>query len=204
DKTSEPGIPRASEGGDNAGKCPQGTSHRLVQLLASTAEQQLRHHHADADTSSKDSLVCAGIPGNSAPPPSCPSSHSSLTERHKILHRLLQEGSPSDIPGLASSSSSSSSSSEQDKKENSSGNSGGNSGGNCGLAEAEKKKDSKDHQLLRYLLDKDEKEAAPALSLDDVKVKVEKGEAAEPCPAPPAAIPKIPAGDEVKMEAPGQ
>nr|1FM6_B Chain B, STEROID RECEPTOR COACTIVATOR [synthetic construct]1FM6_E Chain E, STEROID RECEPTOR COACTIVATOR [synthetic construct]1FM6_V Chain V, STEROID RECEPTOR COACTIVATOR [synthetic construct]1FM6_Y Chain Y, STEROID RECEPTOR COACTIVATOR [synthetic construct]1FM9_B Chain B, STEROID RECEPTOR COACTIVATOR [synthetic construct]1FM9_E Chain E, STEROID RECEPTOR COACTIVATOR [synthetic construct]1K74_B Chain B, steroid receptor coactivator [synthetic construct]1K74_E Chain E, steroid receptor coact len=25
----------------------------------------------------------------------CPSSHSSLTERHKILHRLLQEGSPS-------------------------------------------------------------------------------------------------------------
>ncbi|NXR94455.1 NCOA1 protein, partial [Hypocryptadius cinnamomeus] len=190
-KTSEPGIPHGSEGGD-AGKCPQGTSHRLVQLLASTAEQQLRHH-ADADTSSKDSLACAGIPGNPGPAPACPSSHSSLTERHKILHRLLQEGSPSDIPALAA---------EQDKKENS----GGNSGGNPGMAEAEKKKDSKDHQLLRYLLDKDEKEpaAAPALSLDDVKVKVEKGEAAEPCPAAPAAVPKIPAGDEVKMEAPGQ
>ncbi|NXM19072.1 NCOA1 protein, partial [Ploceus nigricollis] len=191
EKTPEPGIPHASEGGDGAGKCPQGTSHRLVQLLASTAEQQLRHH-ADADTSSKDSLACAGIPGNSGPAPACPSSHSSLTERHKILHRLLQEGSPSDISALAT---------EQEKKENS-----GNSG-NSGAAEAEKKKESKDHQLLRYLLDKDEKEpgAAPALSLDDVKVKVEKGEAAEPCPAAPAAaVPKIPAGDEVKMEAQGQ
>ncbi|NXQ20056.1 NCOA1 protein, partial [Peucedramus taeniatus] len=196
DKTPEAGIPHGSEGGgDNAGKCPQqGTSHRLVQLLASTAEQQLRHH-ADADTSSKDSLACAGIPGNPAPAPACPSSHSSLTERHKILHRLLQEGSPSDIPALST---------EQDKKENSGG--GNSGGGNSGMAEAEKKKESKDHQLLRYLLDKDEKEAAPAaaLSLDDVKVKVEKGEAAEPCPAAPAAVPKIPAGDEVKMEPPGQ
>ncbi|NXV57004.1 NCOA1 protein, partial [Molothrus ater] len=202
DKTSEPGIPHGSEaggdggGGGGAGKCPQGTSHRLVQLLASTAEQQLRHH-ADADTSSKDSLACAGIPGNPVPAaPSCPSSHSSLTERHKILHRLLQEGSPSDIPAAAA---------EQDKKENPGGNCGA---GNSGMAEAEKKKECKDHQLLRYLLDKDEKEPAqPGLSLDDVKVKVEKGEAAAPaetCPAPPNAIPKIPAGDEVKMEAPGQ
>ncbi|NWY34697.1 NCOA1 protein, partial [Pheucticus melanocephalus] len=173
DKTSEPGIPHGSEagggdgGGGGAGKCPQGTSHRLVQLLASTAEQQLRHH-ADADTSSKDSLACAAVPGNPIPaaPPPCPSSHSSLTERHKILHRLLQEGSPSDVPAAAAA--------EQDKKENS-------GGGSAGMAEAEKKKECKDHQLLRYLLDKDEKEpgtaaAAPGLSLDDVKVKVEKGE----------------------------
>ncbi|NWT77352.1 NCOA1 protein, partial [Prunella himalayana] len=192
-KTPEPGIPDGADG-----KCPQGTSHRLVQLLASTAEQQLRHH-GDADAASKDSLACAGVPGSAGPAPACPSSHSSLTERHKILHRLLQEGSPSDIPALAG---------EQEKKENpSSGNSIGNSVvgnsvvGNSGAAEAEKKKESKDHQLLRYLLDKDEKEsAAPAaLSLEDVKVKVEKGEAAEACPA---GVPKIP--DEVKMEAPGQ
>ncbi|NXI16699.1 NCOA1 protein, partial [Irena cyanogastra] len=200
-KTPEPGIPHGPEGsggggggGDSnaAGKCPQGTSHRLVQLLASTAEQQLRQH-AEADASSKDSLACAGIAGNPAPaPPACPASHSSLTERHKILHRLLQEGSPSDISALA----------EQDKKENcGGGNCGGGNcgGGNCGAAE-EKKKESKDHQLLRYLLDKDEKETAPGLSLDDVKVKVEKGEGAEPCPA----TPKIPAGDEGKAEAQGQ
>ncbi|NXU06123.1 NCOA1 protein, partial [Buphagus erythrorhynchus] len=172
-------------------KCPQATSHRLVQLLASTAEQQLRHHADAADAAtSKDSLNPAGnsTTGNSSGN-SCPSSHSSLTERHKILHRLLQEGSPSDVPGLE----------QQDKKEN--------SGGNCGTPEAERKKEGRDHQLLRYLLDKDEKEAAaaaPALSLDDVKVKVEKGEAAEPGPAPPGAAPKIPAGDEAKAEAQGQ
>ncbi|NWY71057.1 NCOA1 protein, partial [Erithacus rubecula] len=171
-----------AEGSD--AKCPQATSHRLVQLLASTAEQQLRHH-ADADTSSKDSLACAGIAGGAGGGGSCPSSHSSLTERHKILHRLLQEGSPSDVPGSAA---------EQDKKENPGGN------GGAGAAEAEKKKESKDHQLLRYLLDKDEKEAAPALSLDDVKVKVEKGEGAEPCPA----APKMAAGEEAKVEAQGQ
>ncbi|NXL81485.1 NCOA1 protein, partial [Leptocoma aspasia] len=194
-KTPEPGIPHGSEGGgDSAGKCPQGTSHRLVQLLASTAEQQLRHHannaNSDADAGSKDSL--GGNCGAAAP--ACPSSHSSLTERHKILHRLLQEGSPSDIPGLSA---------EQDKKENPGGNSAGNAGGSCG--EAEKKKECKDHQLLRYLLDKDEKEAAPAaLGLDEVKVKVkvEKGEGAEPGPAPPKAPPGP--AEPGKMEAPGQ
>ncbi|NXH34106.1 NCOA1 protein, partial [Myiagra hebetior] len=188
-KTPEPGIPHGSDGD---AKCPQATSHKLVQLLANTAEQQLRH--ADADTSSKDSLACAGT-GNPAGS-SCPASHSSLTERHKILHRLLQEGSPSDITTLAM---------EHEKKEN--------PAGNCTAAaaegakmEAEKKKEAKDHQLLRYLLDKDEKElgAAPALSLEDVKVKVEKTEPMEPCPAAPAPLPKAPAGDEVKLETQGQ
>ncbi|NWW09096.1 NCOA1 protein, partial [Oreocharis arfaki] len=185
----EPGIPHGSDGD---GKCPQSTSHKLVQLLASTAEQQLRH--ADADTSSKDSLACAGTgAASSSGSSSCPSSHSSLTERHKILHRLLQEGSPSDLTALAM---------EHEKKES--------PAGSCGAApadgvktEAEKKKEAKDHQLLRYLLDKDEKEpaAAPALSLEDVKVKAEK---AEPCPAAPAPLPKAPAADEVKLETQGQ
>ncbi|NXD47061.1 NCOA1 protein, partial [Copsychus sechellarum] len=173
-------APASAEGSD--AKC---TSHRLVQLLASTAEQQLRHH-GDADAGAKDPPACAGN--------ACPSSHSSLTERHKILHRLLQEGSPSDVPGLAA---------EQDRKENA-----GNCGGNCGgAAEAEKKKEGKDHQLLRYLLDKDEKEAAPApaLSLDDVKVKAEPKEA-EPGPAAPTggAAHKMAAGEEGKAEAQGQ
>ncbi|NWW42013.1 NCOA1 protein, partial [Panurus biarmicus] len=165
DKTPEPGAAHASDGDS---KC-QGTSHRLVQLLASTAEQQLRHH-AEAEAGSKD------------PSPACPSSHSSLTERHKILHRLLQEGSPSDAA-------------EAEKKEG---------GGGGGAAEAEKKKESKDHQLLRYLLDKDEKEAAaaaPQLSLEDVKVKVEKAEATEPGPAAPTGAGRAPPADEVKAEA---
>ncbi|NXC60557.1 NCOA1 protein, partial [Aleadryas rufinucha] len=212
-KTPEPGILHGSDGGGDASsasaKCPQAASHKLVQLLASTAEQQLRH--ADADTSSKDSLACAGTGAGSSSGSSCPSSHSSLTERHKILHRLLQEGSPSDITSLAM---------EHEKKENPGGNSSSSSSAAAAAGagqhpgtpdgmklEAEKKKDAKDHQLLRYLLDKDEKElgAAPALSLEDVKVKVEKTEPMEPCPAAPAPpLPKAAAGDEVKLETQGQ
>ncbi|NXA39916.1 NCOA1 protein, partial [Eudromia elegans] len=186
------GGERLAEG---EGKCPQGPSHKLVQLLASTAEQQLRH--ADADTSCKDSLACAGTGGT--PSGACPSSHSSLTERHKILHRLLQEGSPSDITTLAM---------EHDKKD----------AAPAGAAplpaapdvklepDALKKKDVKDHQLLRYLLDKDEKElaAAPALSLDDVKVKVEKTEQMDACNPAPAPLAKPPAAEDVKLESQGQ
>ncbi|KAJ7423417.1 hypothetical protein WISP_33927 [Willisornis vidua] len=192
-------------------KCSQATSHKLVQLLASTAEQQLRH--ADADTSCKDSLACAGTgalaPSGNTGTGTCPSSHSSLTERHKILHRLLQEGSPSDITTLAM---------EHEKKESAPSvpapapnqHTATAAAPDAKLeAEALKKKEVKDHQLLRYLLDKDEKElgAAPALSLEDVKVKVEKAEQMEPChtapvPAPPPG--KGPAGEEVKMETQGQ
>ncbi|NXA24618.1 NCOA1 protein, partial [Ibidorhyncha struthersii] len=195
---------RLSEGDS---KCSQATSHKLVQLLATTAEQQLRH--ADADTSCKDSLACAGTAGTlaSGNPPSstCPSSHSSLTERHKILHRLLQEGSPSDITTLAM---------EHEKKENAP-NPATTPTAQSQLPgtpdiklepDALKKKDVKDHQLLRYLLDKDEKElaAAPALSLDDVKVKVEKTEQMEPCNTAPVPLAKPPAAEEVKLETQGQ
>uniref|UniRef100_A0A8D2ZTC3 Nuclear receptor coactivator 1 n=1 Tax=Scophthalmus maximus TaxID=52904 RepID=A0A8D2ZTC3_SCOMX len=78
-------------------------------------------------------------PPNPHPAPQCPASHSTLTERHKILHRLLQDTSPNDasndvdikkeppvspalIPGSKSSS-----------------------------------REPQDHQLLRFLLDTDEK-----------------------------------------------
>ncbi|XP_073191692.1 nuclear receptor coactivator 1 isoform X3 [Lepidochelys kempii] len=175
-------------------KCSQATSHKLVQLLATTAEQQLRH--ADADTSCKDPLSCTGASGN-PPGNACPSSHSSLTERHKILHRLLQEGSPSDITTLSM---------EHDKKDTAP-NAAATPTSQSQIPgtpeiklepEALKKKESKDHQLLRYLLDKDEKDlaAVPALSLDDVKVKVEKTEQMDPCNTTPAQLTKPPAAEE--------
>ncbi|XP_043398002.1 nuclear receptor coactivator 1 isoform X8 [Chelonia mydas] len=175
-------------------KCSQATSHKLVQLLATTAEQQLRH--ADADTSCKDPLSCTGASGN-PPGNACPSSHSSLTERHKILHRLLQEGSPSDITTLSM---------EHDKKDTAP-NAAATPTSQSQIPgtpeiklepEALKKKESKDHQLLRYLLDKDEKDlaAVPALSLDDVKVKVEKTEQMDPCNTTPAPLTKPPAAEE--------
>ncbi|XP_074982417.1 nuclear receptor coactivator 1 isoform X8 [Caretta caretta] len=183
-------------------KCSQATSHKLVQLLATTAEQQLRH--ADADTSCKDPLSCTGASGN-PPGNACPSSHSSLTERHKILHRLLQEGSPSDITTLSM---------EHDKKDTAP-NAAATPTSQSQIPgtpeiklepEALKKKESKDHQLLRYLLDKDEKDlaAVPALSLDDVKVKVEKTEQMDPCNTTPAHLTKPPAAEEVKLESQGQ
>nr|XP_023406259.1 nuclear receptor coactivator 1 isoform X5 [Loxodonta africana]XP_023406260.1 nuclear receptor coactivator 1 isoform X5 [Loxodonta africana] len=178
------------------------TSHKLVQLLTTTAEQQLRH--ADIDTSCKDVLSCTGTSnsasGNSSGG-SCPSSHSSLTERHKILHRLLQEGSPSDITTLSV---------EPDKKDSAStsvsvtGQVQGSSTIKLEL-DASKKKESKDHQLLRYLLDKDEKDlrSTPNLSLDDVKVKVEKKEQMDPCNTNPTPMTK-PAPEEVKLESQNQ
>ncbi|XP_043365987.1 nuclear receptor coactivator 1 isoform X2 [Dermochelys coriacea] len=182
---------RLSEGD---AKCSQATSHKLVQLLATTAEQQLRH--ADADTSCKDPLSCTGASGN-PPGNACPSSHSSLTERHKILHRLLQEGSPSDITTLSM---------EHDKKDTATNaattpTSQSQIPGTPEIKlepEALKKKESKDHQLLRYLLDKDEKDlaAVPALSLDDVKVKVEKTEQMDLCNTTPAPLTKPPAAEE--------
>ncbi|XP_075779411.1 nuclear receptor coactivator 1 isoform X6 [Pelodiscus sinensis] len=186
---------RLSEGDT---KCSQATSHKLVQLLATTAEQQLRH--ADADTSCKDPLSCTGASGN-PPGNACPSSHSSLTERHKILHRLLQEGSPSDITTLSM---------EQDKKDTAATPTAQSQipgGPEIKLEpEALKKKESKDHQLLRYLLDKDEKDLAvvPSLSLDDVKVKVEKTEQMDPCNTTPAPLTKPPAAEEVKLESQDQ
>lgn len=180
------------------------TSHKLVQLLTTTAEQQLRH--ADIDTSCKDVLSCTGTSSSASSNPSggtCPSSHSSLTERHKILHRLLQEGSPSDITTLSV---------EPEKKDSASASTAlsvsGQAQGSASIKlelDASKKKESKDHQLLRYLLDKDEKDlrSTPNLSLDDVKVKVEKKEQMDPCNTNPTPVTK-PAPEEVKLESQSQ
>lgn len=206
-KSLDSGLLHGSERlSESESKCPQVTSHKLVQLLATTAQEQLRN--TDADTSCKEPLSCTGTSGTSATGnpvgSACPSSHSSLTERHKILHRLLQEGSPSDITTLSM---------EHEKKEN------GPVGGAAGItlqgqasgtdlrleADTVKKKDLKDHQLLRYLLDKDEKELAsnPTLSLDDVKVK-EKTDQMDPCSAAQASLTKPSAQEDVKLQPQGQ
>ncbi|XP_039201875.1 nuclear receptor coactivator 1 isoform X3 [Crotalus tigris] len=197
------GSDRLSEGDS---KCLQATSHKLVQLLASTAQEQLRH--MDADTSCKEPLSCTGASGTPASGnpvgSACPSSHSSLTERHKILHRLLQEGSPSDIATLSM---------EHDKKDGMPGGTAtavtpqSQAPGNPDIrleADAVKKKDSKDHQLLRYLLDQDDKELVsnPSLSLEDVKVK-ENTEQLDPCNAPVAPLPKPSSQEEVKLQPQG-
>uniref|UniRef100_W5UMC1 Nuclear receptor coactivator 1 n=1 Tax=Ictalurus punctatus TaxID=7998 RepID=W5UMC1_ICTPU len=128
---------------------PRSANPKLSQLLDGTSD-----HEASPASQSR-----------SAPPGQCPASHSTLTERHKILHRLLQDSSPADgtnepeikreppasspRPGLVMPSAI------------------GNS------------KQQQDHQLLRFLLDTDEKDLVdlppPAvLSLETVRVKAEK------------------------------
>ncbi|KAM9317420.1 nuclear receptor coactivator 1 [Gastrophryne carolinensis] len=170
------------------------SSQKLVQLLATTAENKLR----EGDPTCRDPLTCPVVSNSSCgnvPTGTCPSSHSSLTERHKILHRLLQEGSPSDISTLSI---------DHDKKCSGSGNS--HSQGSMPDIKMEhyndKKKDSKD-QLLRNLLDKDEKEVnpPPALSLDDVKVKMEKAEQIDQCSSATAPTARgKPVQEDIKLE----
>ncbi|XP_067884530.1 nuclear receptor coactivator 1 isoform X3 [Heterodontus francisci] len=125
---------------------------KLMQLLTSSQEQS---RPPEMDTGSKDSLSLSPVmPATSA---RCHTLHtSSLTERHKILHRLLQqEGSPSDIPALLL---------PHNRKEVT----------HCSQeGDGSRRKDVKDHQLLRYLLDKDEP-TNPSLSLDDVTLKSER------------------------------
>ncbi|XP_043551149.1 nuclear receptor coactivator 1 [Chiloscyllium plagiosum] len=133
---------------DTDSKTLQDDNVKLVELLTSSQEQT---RPCELDTGSKGNL---SLPTTSAP---CHTLHtSSLTERHKILHRLLQqEGSPSDIPAMLL---------PQDRKEVA----------RCGQeGEGPRRKDVKDHQLLRYLLDKDEP-TTPGLSLDDVTLKSER------------------------------
>ncbi|XP_043918325.1 nuclear receptor coactivator 1 isoform X2 [Protopterus annectens] len=179
------------------------TNPKLVQLLATTAGHHLLH--ADASTINKDSLnggsVTTGGASNTSFNGLCPSSHSSLTERHKILHSLLQEGSPSDINVLSL---------EHEKKESEehSVSLPNQSQANVDVKQeigSSKRKTVKDHQLLRYLLNKEEKEQddAPTLSLDDVKVKMEKTEVEDSC-STAENVHKKPLQAEVKLESQDQ
>ncbi|XP_056419775.1 nuclear receptor coactivator 1 isoform X5 [Hyla sarda] len=160
------------------------SSQKLVQLLASTAESKLR----EGDPTCRDPLTCPVVSNSSCGSSSsgtCPSSHSSLTERHKLLHRLLQEGSPSDLSTLSI---------DHDKKSSGSGSS--QTPGNTSEIKVEKK-DSKD-QILRNLLDEKEVKPTP-LSLDDVKVKVEKTESIDQCVSATNTMGK-PMQEDIKLE----
>lgn len=105
--------------------------------------------------------------------PQCPASHSTLTERHKILHRLLQDSS------LAEGSNGKES---EIKKEPPASPATANPNGPPTTPQ--------DHQLLRFLLDTDEKDLRDlpppaALSLQTVRVKTEKRASGDttPCAA---------------------
>ncbi|XP_053736199.1 nuclear receptor coactivator 1 isoform X2 [Synchiropus splendidus] len=151
--------PEAGEGGlEDSVKVPlsstsQSGNPRLSQLLDSNG-----------------TCVEAAPHPNLHPAPQCPASHSTLTERHKILHRLLQDSSPND----ASAAEDGTNKSEVEIKKE--------PPASPVITAAPHKSGSRepqDHQLLRFLLDTDEKDLGDlpppsALSLQTVRVKVEK------------------------------
>uniref|UniRef100_A0A671V810 Nuclear receptor coactivator 1 n=1 Tax=Sparus aurata TaxID=8175 RepID=A0A671V810_SPAAU len=129
---------------------------------------------AESNINNNNSIHCNSSPHPPNPPPAapqCPASHSTLTERHKILHRLLQDSSPND-----------SSTTIEDginknqveiKREPPA------SPALTAAAAKSSSREPQDHQLLRFLLDTDEKDLGDlpppsALSLQTVRVKVEK------------------------------
>uniref|UniRef100_A0A672YFQ0 Nuclear receptor coactivator 1 n=1 Tax=Sphaeramia orbicularis TaxID=375764 RepID=A0A672YFQ0_9TELE len=156
----------ADGGGEDSVKAPlpsasQLGNPRLNQLLDS-----------NGTGAESNNIHCTSSPHPNPPPaPQCPASHSTLTERHKILHRLLQDSSPNDA-STANDEGTNKNEVEIKKEPPAS----------PALATAPSKSSSKepqDHQLLRFLLDTDEKDLGDlpppsALSLQTVRVKVEK------------------------------
>uniref|UniRef100_A0A4W6EUD1 Nuclear receptor coactivator 1 n=1 Tax=Lates calcarifer TaxID=8187 RepID=A0A4W6EUD1_LATCA len=136
---------------------------------------------APLPSSSHNSIHCTSSPHppKPAPAPQCPASHSTLTERHKILHRLLQDSSPNDASTAAEDGVNKNE--VEIKKE---------PPASPALTTAPPKSSSRepqDHQLLRFLLDTDEKDLGDlpppsALSLQTVRVKVEKRASGEGVP----------------------
>ncbi|XP_057678210.1 nuclear receptor coactivator 1 [Corythoichthys intestinalis] len=131
-------------------------------------------------------IHCTSLP-HPKPFPQCPASHSTLTERHKILHRLLQDSNDS----TSTCSTSTTAATPED-------------GVNKSEVEIKKEppssplvstalqrstsREPQDHQLLRFLLDTDEKDLGDlpppsALSLQTVRVKVEKRNTGDACVA---------------------
>ncbi|XP_027896914.1 nuclear receptor coactivator 1 isoform X2 [Xiphophorus couchianus] len=157
----------AGDGGEDSNKAPLPSASplgnpRLNQLLDSSV--------TGAESNNNNS---SPHPPHPSLGPQCPASHSSLTERHKILHRLLQDSSPNDAASTAAAEDGGNKNEVEIKKE---------PPVSPALSTASHKSNSRepqDHQLLRFLLDTDEKDLGDlpppsALSLQTVRVKVEK------------------------------
>uniref|UniRef100_I3KF93 Nuclear receptor coactivator 1 n=1 Tax=Oreochromis niloticus TaxID=8128 RepID=I3KF93_ORENI len=172
--STRPPSTKPSEGGEEGGedsvKAPLSSAS---QLGNPRLNQLLDSNGTGAESNNSNSIHCTSSPHppNPAPAPQCPASHSSLTERHKILHRLLQDSSPNDAS--TNSEEGINKTEVEIKKE---------PPASPALGAGPPKSDSRepqDHQLLRFLLGTDEKDLddlppPSALSLQTVRIKVEK------------------------------
>uniref|UniRef100_A0A673M9Z6 Nuclear receptor coactivator 1-like n=1 Tax=Sinocyclocheilus rhinocerous TaxID=307959 RepID=A0A673M9Z6_9TELE len=185
------GLTRQQSGGDSVSfslpsplpsrQTPTSSSSPARQSPAKPPEASPDEPKAAAVGNPKLNQLLDGAPEHDsqprpAPVAQCPAFHSSLTERHKILHRLLQDSSPADAGK------------EPDIKKEPP------TSPNAALVARGHGKEPQDHQLLRFLLDTDEQDLEDlpppaALSLHTVKVKSEKKGSREnvPCAAAAAA-----------------
>nr|XP_057925736.1 nuclear receptor coactivator 1 isoform X2 [Doryrhamphus excisus] len=170
----------AEGGAGDSGKAPLPSSSPLGNLRLN---QPLDSNGTGVELANSG-VHCTSLPHpKPSPGPQCPASHSTLTERHKILHRLLQDSSPSDSAATTTSTSSEDAMNRNEveiKKEPPS------SPVVSMAALKSGSREPQDHQLLRFLLDTDEKDLGDlpppsALSLQTVRVKVEKRVTGEAC-----------------------
>ncbi|XP_056873207.1 nuclear receptor coactivator 1 isoform X2 [Takifugu flavidus] len=172
--TRPPSVKPSEEGDEDSVKAPLSSASQVGNPRPSQF-----HDSNGTGSESSNSIHSTSLPHPPAPTPQCPASHSTLTERHKILHRLLQDSSPND----------SSANNEEGISQN----------------PAEIKKEpppspamtspipKQDHQLLRFLLDTDEKDLGDlpppsALSLQSIRAKVEKRTSIDSAPCAGSAI----------------
>ncbi|XP_008287398.1 nuclear receptor coactivator 1 isoform X1 [Stegastes partitus] len=168
--STRPPSAKAPEGGEEGGEDSVKAPLPSASQLGNPRLNQLLDSNGTAVESNNNS-TSSPHPPNPSPAPQCPASHSSLTERHKILHRLLQDTSPNDASTTTEEGINKNE--VEIKKE---------PPASPALSTAPSKSSSRepqDHQLLRFLLDTDEKDLGDlpppsALSLQTVRVKVEK------------------------------
>lgn len=134
------------EGVEDSAKAPLSSASQLVNLNPS---QLLDSNGTGVESNDNNSIhgTSSPHPQNPALTPQCPASHSTLTERHKILHRLLQDSSPNDVS--ATSEEGINKNQVEIKKEP--------PASPALTTAAPKSREPQDHQLLRFLLDTDEK-----------------------------------------------
>ncbi|KAI3364473.1 hypothetical protein L3Q82_011263, partial [Scortum barcoo] len=187
--STRPPSAKPPEGGEGGGEdSVKDPLPSASQLGNSRSNQLLDSSGTGVESNNNNSIHCTSSPHPPNPPPpapQCPASHSTLTERHKILHRLLQDSSPNDASTAVEEGINKNQ--VEIKKEPPA------SPALTTGASKSSSREPQDHQLLRFLLDTDEKDLGDlpppsALSLQTVRVKVEKRASVEGAPCSGSAV----------------
>uniref|UniRef100_A0A3Q1K6G2 Nuclear receptor coactivator 1 n=1 Tax=Anabas testudineus TaxID=64144 RepID=A0A3Q1K6G2_ANATE len=149
--STRPQMAKTQEGVEGGGEDSVKVPLPSASQLGNPRLNQLLDSNGTGVESNNNSIHCTSTPHPPNPPsaPQCPASHSTLTERHKILHRLLQDSSPNDTS--ATTEEGMNKNEVEIKKEPPT---------SPALTSAPPRSSSRepqDHQLLRFLLDTDEK-----------------------------------------------